>query len=281
MDARALPVIGSMSSRDVAPWIERLARVGFAAKGVLYLTVGALATSAALGSGGRTGADSRGAMNRLIEAPFGRPLLGIIAIGLLGYAVWRIVQAIKDPEHRGTDAKGIAMRIGFFVRGLIHLGLAGTAASLALWQRGGGSGGGGDRAREGTAEALKLPGGVYLLYAIAAAFAGYGVYQLYKAAKSKLGKQLELGRLAHGTRRVVIGVSRFGIAARGIVFGTVGVLLYRAASQSSAKEAGGMGDSMRELASLGKWPFLVIALGLGAYGIYELINARYRRIDCR
>ncbi|MBA3821295.1 MAG: DUF1206 domain-containing protein [Deltaproteobacteria bacterium] len=268
-----------MASHEVAPWIERLARIGFAAKGVLYLTVGALATSAALGNGGRTDADSHGAMDRLIDAPFGRPLLGLIAFGLLGYAVWRIIQAIKDPEHRGTDAKGIAMRLGFFARGVIHLGLAGTAASLALWQSGGG--GNSDRAREGAAEALKLPGGVYLLYAIAAAFAGYGVYQLYKAAKSKLGKQLELGRLAHGTRRVVIGVSRFGIAARGIVFGTVGVLLYRAASQGNAKEAGGMGESMQTLGQLGKWPFLAIALGLAAYGVYELINARYRRIDCR
>jgi len=276
-----MPVVGDIASGEVAPWIERLARVGFAAKGVLYLTVGALTTLAALGMGGTRGTDSRGAMGNLLDTPFGRPLLAVIALGLVGYAVWRIIEGIKDPEHRGTSAKGIALRIGSVARGLIHLGLAYTAASLALWQRDSG-GGQGQQAKHWTARALDLPGGVYVVWAAAAGFAGYGLYQLYKAWKSKLTKQLQLGGLTAGSRRFVIGVSRFGIAARGIVLGMIGVMLARAASAEDAREAGGIRESLRALAQeLGGWPFVAIAVGLGAYGIYQLINAKYRRIQAR
>lgn len=279
MNVSSFPAVGHATSEKVAPWIERLARVGFAAKGLLYLTVGALAASAALGHGGKAATDTHGAMGELLQKSYGRPLLAVIAIGLVGYAVWRIIEGIKDPERRGRSAKGIALRVGSVLRGLIHFALAYTAGSLALWQESEG-GEQGKEARHWTARALEVPGGVYLLWAVAGAFFGYGVYQVYKAVKSKLNKQLELGKLGQGTRRVVVGVSRFGIAARGIVFGTVGVLLGRAANREDAREAGGISDSMKELIGLGKWPFIAIALGLAAYGIYQFINARYRRIDC-
>lgn len=261
---------------DVAPWIERMARVGFLAKGVLYLTIGVLSARAAIGAGGRTVTDSHGALEAL-NGTFGRPLLAIIALGLAGYGAWRIIAAITDAEHRGGDAKGIAKRIGSGVRGLVHLALAGTAGSLALWQEGA-SGGRDATTKHWTARALELPGGVSLIYAIAAVFAGYGIFQLHCAWTAKLDKELDLGRLPTDTRRVVVAISRFGIAARAIVFVTIGVLFARAATNRDANEAGTTGASMRELFTFGRWPFAVVAAGVAAYGVYELLNARYRRI---
>jgi hypothetical protein len=79
-------------------------------------------------------------------------------------------------------------------------------------------------------------------------------------------------------RRFVIGASRFGIAARGIVFGTIGVLLARAIQNHDPRQARGVKQAMLELFSFGRWPFLFVATGLIAYGVYQLINARYRRI---
>jgi hypothetical protein len=95
---------------------------------------------------------------------------------------------------------------------------------------------------------------------------------------SKLGRQLDLSALSHQAYTWVVGVSRFGIAARGVVFCLIGFFLARAAAQHDAGEVGGVRESLGVLADIGRWPFVVVALGLVAYGVYELVNARYRRI---
>jgi high-affinity Fe2+/Pb2+ permease len=274
MNLSSMPLVGE-ATRQVKPWIEAFARVGFVAKGVLYMTIGGLAAAAALGMGGQADPDSRNALQELFEAPFGRVLVGVIALGLLGYAAWRVLEGIANPQGK-TGAKGVAYRVSSIARGAIHLALAGAAASLALWREG--SDGGGGRIREYVGKGLAMPGGAYVLWAIAAGFLGYGVYQLYKAFKAKLSRQLRLGAVRG--REAIIAISRFGIAARGIVFGTIAVLLGRAVRDHDAGQAGGISDSLRELfTELGRWPYLAIALGLAAYGVYELINAKYRRIQ--
>jgi hypothetical protein len=123
-----------------------------------------------------------------------------------------------------------------------------------------------------------VPAGELLIYAAAAFVVGYGLYQLYRSYASKLGRQLVLGELTAETRPWVVRVSRFGIAARGVIFCLIGFLLARAAEQHDAGAVGGIRESLNMLANLGRWPFAVVALGLIAYGVYELVNARYRRI---
>ena len=105
-----------------------------------------------------------------------------------------------------------------------------------------------------------------------------GVYQLYRSYAPKLGRQLDLSQLPDPARGWVVGMSRFGIAARGMVFCLIGFFLARAAALHDAGEVGGVRESLGALADIGRWPFVVVALGLVAYGLYELVNARYRRI---
>src|SRR5215212_312497 len=99
--------------------LEPLARAGFLVKGVLYLVIGTLALQLAAREGGRV-TGTRGALLTVLAQPFGRMLLLAAAIGLFGYAAWRIVQGGLDPERYGRDWKGIAMRIGFVARGVMH-----------------------------------------------------------------------------------------------------------------------------------------------------------------
>lgn len=259
---------------DVAPWIERLARVGYTAKGILYITIGYLAARAGLGKGGQV-TDTGGALRTVQHASLGQPLLLVIAAGLLGYAAWRLVQAVTDPERRGTDLKAILMRSGFAARGVFHAGLGITAFRVALGQGGGSSG---SQAPHWTARALELPAGQLLVALAAAWIAGYGFYQFYRAWSPRMRKHLRLGELSSGLQRWVLGVSRFGIAARGVVFALIGFFLSRAALRHDPSEAGGVAQSLRTLAHTGRWPFVVVALGLIAYGVYELVNARYRNI---
>ena len=261
--------------RQAGPWVEHLARLGYAAKGVLYITVGLLASQAAFGRPARA-VDTQGALRVVHHVTFGRVALLIIALGLMGYAVWRVVEAVVDPDKRGSGIKGMALRLSFAVRGLAHAALGVTAFRIALRPVGGSRS---DQIRHWTARAFELPGGELLVWAGAIGVAGYGLYQLYRAYAAKLSRQLDLSQLSTGMLRGVIAVSRFGLAARGIVFCLIGYLLARAAAGHNAAEAGGVRRSLGLLADFGRWPFVVVALGLMAYGVYELLNARYRNIQ--
>jgi hypothetical protein len=268
-------MLSSPAMTDVAPWVERLARVGYAAKALLYVTIGLVAAQAAFGRRSRT-TDTQGALRLVHGMTFGRAVLLVIAAGLIGYAVWRVVEAVVDPDRRGHDAKGLALRIGSAGRGLLHGGLAVTALRLVYGDRPAGTQ---HQAREWTAVAFGLPGGALLVWLAAGSIAGYGIYQLYRSYAPKLGRQLDLSQLREPARAWVVGVSRFGIAARGIVFCLIGLFLGRAAARHDAGEVGGVRESLRALAGIGRWPYVVVALGLVAYGVYELVNARYRRIN--
>lgn len=261
--------------REIAPWIERVARVGFAAKALLYATVGVLAANAALGEGGAT-TDSRGALVRVLEAPFGRALLLVIALGLVGYGVWRLLAAATDADGRGTGAKGIALRLTGATLGIIHLALAYTAVRLALgWSRGGGRENA--QAREAASDALGMPQGEWIVIAAGALVAAIGLYQLYRAWAAKLTKQLRLGELSDGARRMAVAVSRFGIAARGVVLVLIGALTVNAGIHHRSNVPG-IAGALRTLGAIGRWPLLVVAVGFIAYAGYDLLQARYRRI---
>jgi uncharacterized protein DUF1206 len=265
------------AAAEVAPLVERLARVGYAAKALLYFTIGLLAAQAGLGRGGRT-TDTHGALRVVHGVTFGRGLLLVVAAGLIGYSVWRLIEAIIDPERRGTDLKAVLLRASFAVRGLFYAVLAWTAFRLATGNR---SAGAGNQAKDWTARAFELAGGELLVWVAAAGMTGYGLYQLFRAYTAKLSRQLDLSELSARAVRSVVAVSRFGLAARGVVFCLIGYLLGRAAAGHDPAQAGGIQKSLGLLAQIGRWPFIVVALGLVAYGAYEVVNARYRRIRIR
>ncbi len=276
MSASAISGQADHAIRQVAPWVEKLARLGFVAKAVLYMTIGVLASAAALRLGGTPASGQRGAMGTLVDAPLGRVLLAVIAAGLFGYAAWRFIDAIMDPEGNGREAKGIAKRIRSAAVGVLYAALGASAVKIALGHH--------EAARDGTqsahwtGRALATTGGKVALIGIAGAFVAYGIHQLYCAWTAKLDRRLQLGRMSSAARRWLIGASRFGIAARGVVFGTTGILVWRAVQQHDPQKARGLKASMLELFELGRIPFAIISVGLVAYGVYQLIEARYRNI---
>jgi len=258
--------------RQAAPWIERLARVGYAAKGVVYLLVGTLAAKAAFGvSGGRT-TDSRGAMREFLGAPYGRTMLGVLAVGLLGYAVWRLVDAWSDAEHPEGGLKRIPVRLGHALTGIVHGGLALTAARFALGEHDAG----GRQVERLIAFGFDLPLGRWLVLAVGAGVVLYGVVQVGRALMTDVCKRLTIAHLGADACRNVSLLSRFGIAARGVVFASIGVLVVRAALRYDPNQAGGIDKGLRNLPD--GWVFALVALGLAAYGCYELAQAKYRRI---
>ena len=259
------------------PWIERLARAGFVAKGGVYLLIGVLALQAAAGTGGRT-TGTAGVFHVILHQPLGRSLLWLVATGLAGYALWRLICAAIDPESHGRRGwQRVAVRLGYAGTAIIHGGLAWQAVRLALGQGGGGDEG---QARNRTAQLLDAPFGAWLVGAVAIGIAGYGVAQIVKGFRRDAVRRLHLETLGPDECRIVLRAARAGLISRGVVFGLVATFLARAALQHDAAEAGGLAQALGTLAQQPYAPLVLgtVAVGLAAYGAFQLALARYRVI---
>lgn len=261
--------------REASPWIERLARIGFVAKAAVYIIVGGVAARVAFGLGGRT-TDPSGALITILRQPLGTALLGVLALGLLGYAAWLLLSAALDVEGRGSHLAGTVARLDAACRGIAHAALGVQAALIILGWRGKG----GNIAREWTAWLLSAPLGAWLVGIGGAAVLGYGGSQLYRAIAGDLRKDLDLAALGDAAVRWATRFGRFGIAARGVTFSVIGFFLIRAALRYDPRQAKGVAEALRTLASRPSPPWLLgaVAVGLVSYGLYELFEARYRRI---
>ncbi|MEQ9372376.1 MAG: DUF1206 domain-containing protein [Coleofasciculus chthonoplastes F3-SA18-01] len=149
-------------TRNESTWIDKLARVGYPSKGIVYATVGLLAVQTALGRGGKT-TDTKGALGTIAAQPYGQIMLAVVALGLIGYVVWRFVQAIQYPDHKGksNDADDIVRRIGYGISGLIYASLAFSAIQIIVTATQSGSGG--STKQTWTARLLAQPFGQWLV----------------------------------------------------------------------------------------------------------------------
>jgi hypothetical protein len=256
--------------------VERLARAGYAAKGVIFGLVGLLALRVALDGGG-SAPGQKGAVATVAGQPFGKALLAALAIGLFGYTLWNVVVAVAGP--RGEDGgKGAAKRAGAAVKAVIYGGLLVYAVSILF--RAGSSGGGGNPDHV-TAKVLSWPGGTWVVGAVGVAIIAVAVYNLYQAISRSFMKDFPEGRMSPGVRRAAARVGRAGLTARAVVFALIGVFVIKAAMDYNPKATVGLGGALDKLArqSYGSWLLGIVAAGLLCYGVYCLFAARYARID--
>lgn len=239
-------------------------RIGFAARGLMYLLVAYFALTVGLSEDGAEALEH-------LRSGWGRILLAVMALGFLSYGAWRLTEAFVDGEGNGSNAKGIVIRIAGAVSGLVHLGLSIYAVKLAAGI--GGSKGGGDGPEEKAATALSLPGGEIILAVAAGALVLMGIFQFVRAVRLGFLKHLDQ-RIA--SRSWVAWAGRAGYSARGVIFVLIGVFLWRAMQSENAAEAGGMGEA---LASLPGALYTIVAIGLLLFGLFSLIEARYRHIS--
>jgi hypothetical protein len=265
--AQELPYRAVVESHSM---LQAFARFGLAAKGVVYMLIAGLALGAALG-GGRAG-DSQEAMGSLRGAPLGELMLGVIGVGLAGYALWRLYSAIANPDDEKPGK-----RLLYVGTGLVNLFLAVEAIRMG-WLSGRASSG--NEAPHWTAELMSRPYGVWLVAAAGALIGGYGIAQLVRALQARLDKHLRLGELSDSAHTWVRRLARAGLAARGVVFVVAAIFLIRAALQHDPSEARDWGASMQAIQQqpFGKWLLAATALGLFLYGCYNVVRARYRVI---
>lgn len=244
--------------------LTMFARLGFAARGLLYIIIAVLLIRA-----GQT-EDLSGALTYLSRGG-GRILVVAMAVGFAAYGLWRLADATMNVERHDMGKKGTGERLGALGSGVVHLALAWQAYQLSTKQ-GDVSGGSESGAEQGARTALALPGGEFMLMVAGIILVAVGIFQFLKAAKCSFRDNLDP---AVAKQPFVKWAGRAGYTARGLIFSVTGFFLLKAGSEGRASEAGGMEEALRWLNS--PWDVMV-ALGLLLFGLFSLIEARFRVI---
>lgn len=260
-------------------WVEWAGRLGHVAKAVSYALIAVLSLQVAFGQRSRT-SDRQGALREMADTSFGTAALWIMALGFLGYAVWELARAALDRDHEGTGGKGAAKRAKSALVAAIYVFSAVIATSLATGSGSSSSSGSGSSEKQETATVLSWPGGPWIVGSVGLAIAAYGVANLWKAKSQGFRDDLDDHRMSSTARTWAIRSGIAGFAARGVVLGIVGVFLVKAAYDYDPDEAVGIDGALAKLADQthGTWLLSIVAVGLLAYGVFCLVQARYRRL---
>jgi hypothetical protein len=254
-------------------WLDRAGQAGLAARGFLYVVVGVLAVQVAFGDHER--ADREGALEAVARQPFGRWLLVIVCVGLVGMVAWRLALAFLDPGDQGDDASGLATRAGNVGRALLYVGALASALPLVL----GGQGNGHKKEQDWTARALELPGGRWLVAAAGVGIVATAVWNGWKAVTGKWRKKLETQEMTAAERRWAAPIAVLGLLGRMLVFALVGGFLIRAGVRYDPQQGVGLDAALKEVGAkqYGPWALTVLAAALVLFGLFSFLQARWRR----
>lgn len=278
METLNVPTVGDLkyhvkkATHTTEKHIDTFATIGFLAKACVYALMGFFAILLFTGQSGGAATDSKGSIRMLLSQGWGKPFVIALSVGLLAYAIFRIFQSIRDYDHRGRDMKGLGLRVGYFFGGLLHIALAYYALNL-IFHVGSSSFGG----EQGLARSLmNLPAGRILLFGVGAGVIAFGIGQIVIAVKEKFTRYLNL---PHQNKKLLCNISKFGLIARGLMFGAVGYLFIKSALHGNSAEAQGMKGAWSFFATqpFGDWIKLMIAVGLIAFAFYGVIESRYRK----
>ncbi len=260
-----------------SPWFTTLARLGYAAKGLVYIVIGWLALMTAVRAGGQT-TDPQGAITDIYQQPFGKVLLFIIVVGFIGYALWQFVRAAFNSDGEGDPKKDTVLRIGYAVVGVTYLGFA--LAALRLLLQHAAPQGSNSTTQDWTARLLGAPLGVALVILLGVIVLGVAGALFYEAWTRRFERSFPTGQMNEVERKVMRVSGRYGIGSLGAIFIVIGLFLILAAAHHNPRQAQGLAGALATLAAQPFGPILLglVALGLVAYGVYGWVEARYRRI---
>ena len=261
-----------------SPWTERLARAGLVAKGLSFGLVAVLALDVALSGSGKL-EDRPGALRDIAGSSFGRVLLVVLAVGLAGYAIWRLILAVLGRKLETGERESAPKRAADVARAALYGWLAFLCAQLVL-EAGEESGGQGNSEKELTARILDWPLGRWLVGAAGLAVIGAGAFNFYRAISQKFRKDLKEEQMKGEERSSYTVIGVVGHAARGVVFSLVGFFIVKAAWEYDPKEAVGLDGALAKLADAEYGSMLLggVAAGLLAYALFCFVQARYRRV---
>jgi fumarate reductase subunit D len=258
------------------PQLELLERLGYAVRGLLYVTMGLLALGIALGLGAGKATDLSGSLVFLTGNPLGKLVLIVVIVGLSAYSLWGLIRAIYDPLHRGSSASGYAARLGFVTSALSYAAIV----IFALQILAGSGGASGDSTQKTIASVLTNPAGGWVTILIGLVAVGIGVGQFVEAYRAVFARDLKGSEMTAPERNIAVKLGRFGMFARGVTFLVIGWFLIQAGIHHDAGQVQGFGGAFMFLLSepYGHLLVGVIALGFVALGLHSFACARWIRL---
>ncbi len=268
-------------------WFQRFARLGLSTRAIVYALLAYIAADLSLRHAASAEANGSGALNEVGRQPAGRALLAFLAIGLAGYAVWRVAQALSrqdDKDKRRPASKEISAieRVGWICAAIVYLVLCGQAVAQVVSSSGTGSGGGGPSSHPQpfVATVLKWPAGPVWVGLVGGGLAVGGAALAVWGGMHDYAQVLEAHRMKRWTFHVAQVSGFMGEATRGLLVVLVSLYLLAAAfadNPSRAKSPNGALLSFERLPA-GEDLLLVAAAGLLSFAVYSVIEALYRRL---
>ena len=258
--------------RAVRPWVGRLVRLGYLAKGLIYFLIGVLALSLALGMRGGRLTDASGVLATLLQQPFGRMLLLAIGIGIVTYAAYYLFEAIADLRRLGGGVRGWLNRSLTMIKALAYGTIGIEALNLVLFNRPSG----GD-AEDNARLVMRFPLGEVLLILVGIGIAVYGLTQLKMAWEGKADDELDVARVRREAAWI-LPLGRIGTTARGVILVGMGVTLLWSGMQERPANADGYSEVLATIASVDPWLLVAMGAGVLCFGLFQLCHARYAKL---
>jgi hypothetical protein len=254
-----------------------LGRVGLIATGVLYSLLALLALRVAIeGRVSGPEPDTSGALRLVAEQPLGEVLLVLLLLGFVAHAVWRLAEALQDRDREGDAPNGLAKRLGYAALAVWYAALAAFTGWVLFGTAPDTSG----KPQETTRGVFGWPLGRELVAAVGLGLIAAAVATVVFAYRKRHLAKLRTERMTREAVRVADLAGKAGYASRALVFAAVGGFLVEAAWTHDPNDARGLDGALLRLAHapLGNVLLAATAVGFGCYGVWSLMQARYRAV---
>lgn len=252
--------------------MAHLVRLGYLAKGLIYVLIGVLALGVALGLRGGKLTDPSGVLATLLNQPFGTVMLTMIGVGILAYAAYYLFEAITDLRRKGGGVRGWISRSLMIIKAVAY-GTIGIEALNRVFLNGRPAGDAEDSARM----VMRFPLGEVLLVLVGLGIAVYGATQLKMAWDGNADEDIDVAQVRREAAWI-LPFGRIGSGARSVILILMGGTILWSGLQERPSNADGYSEVLAAIASVNPWLLAAMGAGLVCFGLYQLCHARFARL---
>jgi hypothetical protein len=205
-------------------------------------------------------------------------LLVLLVVGLGAYALTQLIEAVFRPSHAtGTIGRWRQRAVSWWGC-VLYLGFCLSTARLLVTPAKETAGSEQRQDTDVTAALLRTGWGRLLLAGVGVALVAAGVEVGRRSVRLDFRERFTAAHMSRALATLIRVLGGLGCAARAMVFVLAGFFIVKAAVVCSSTQTKGLDAVFRSVASSagGSWLLGLLASGLVCYGLYCLLEARYR-----